>query len=884
MGIIAAATDNARNIAGIAGGRGPATPRVRVLPIVINSESNQKDKWTISIALAVEYAMNQGADVISMSLQIASAPSQFPGGQEGSILIPNRSPSVSANDLLQRALDAGVVLVAASGNAPGAAPDDEPLKDSTQTQTPDLVPSCDDTRWPAVLSGVISVGAVKFNGEAWEGTCGAPDLVAPGGETTVPSLRHHLTTGQTPRPADDFILYGGTSASTPHVAGVAALLLSVKPSLTWQQVRWALTATADPSGCISASSVRCGEGLLDAYAALHYVLEQHGGPEQDVTLTEDLTVPPGDTWDLGAITLRFTNGARLLVQGTLNATGTTFDTGDAEGWGGIRYASGTSGTLDGVTIRNAGNTSEGAFAGVWVQDATVTILGGLIEDGRERASGVRVVGSQSHVTISDETTIQNMPKNGVLATGHGTATVHDARILDNGSSGIAATTNALVYVGSPTAGTRGVMSNRIRVNDSQGILAASNADVVHVGAPVYGRRGYNYVFDNGPGGGIVAQTGAFHNAGSASQYARDNWFEDNGRFSGRYVDGKGPDAIGYHLGTTVQARYDWWGRPTDPDTLAFYGTTKQAHLAVDPMLTGPPAAVSFGDSFGGAPPDPADVGGDSFTDALSLAQRGDGPGAVRLLAGEVARRPGAPDAATALTLAGSLAAGTDRRAQAAALALLRRESRSARADHRAWARRGLIRAYGRAGDTARMTAEAEAMLGDDPDAVSALVASLVLAYGRAETGDAAGAWAAWDAASALITSGAVEDTESVEAASDDLIALVGERTTEARVAAAPAGVAVAEESTGPVGLGAPYPNPAGSGAVTVPFGLGERARVRLAVVDVLGREVAVLADGTWEAGDYAVRLDAGRLAPGAYAVRLTVSGAVVSARVLTVTR
>ncbi|HLA62821.1 MAG TPA: T9SS type A sorting domain-containing protein, partial [Rhodothermales bacterium] len=74
------------------------------------------------------------------------------------------------------------------------------------------------------------------------------------------------------------------------------------------------------------------------------------------------------------------------------------------------------------------------------------------------------------------------------------------------------------------------------------------------------------------------------------------------------------------------------------------------------------------------------------------------------------------------------------------------------------------------------------------------------------------------------------------------------------------------------------PNPVlGSGVVR--YVLPEASRVRVSVYDVLGREVAVLMDGEQGAGRYDVALDAARLAPGAYLVRLTAGEATLVRRV-----
>src|SRR5690606_13785844 len=73
---------------------------------------------------------------------------------------------------------------------------------------------------------------------------------------------------------------------------------------------------------------------------------------------------------------------------------------------------------------------------------------------------------------------------------------------------------------------------------------------------------------------------------------------------------------------------------------------------------------------------------------------------------------------------------------------------------------------------------------------------------------------------------------------------------------------------GPVALLPVYPNPS-SGSAVVPFEVAVPSAVRVAVYDVLGREVAVLADGPHAAGRYEVAFDGAGLAAGVYVVRAT---------------
>ena len=82
-------------------------------------------------------------------------------------------------------------------------------------------------------------------------------------------------------------------------------------------------------------------------------------------------------------------------------------------------------------------------------------------------------------------------------------------------------------------------------------------------------------------------------------------------------------------------------------------------------------------------------------------------------------------------------------------------------------------------------------------------------------------------------------------------------------------------------LGVIAPNPS-AGRATVSWTLAEAGDVRVSVIDLLGREVAVLAEGAFAAGPQRSSVPAG-LAPGVYVVRLQ-AGAVAQAARFTVVR
>ena len=75
-----------------------------------------------------------------------------------------------------------------------------------------------------------------------------------------------------------------------------------------------------------------------------------------------------------------------------------------------------------------------------------------------------------------------------------------------------------------------------------------------------------------------------------------------------------------------------------------------------------------------------------------------------------------------------------------------------------------------------------------------------------------------------------------------------------------------------VRLGAPSPNPF-SGRAAVRYAMPTGTRLRATLLDVLGREIAVLADGPTLAAEGEIAVDGARLAPGVYRVRVVVPGA-----------
>ena len=116
---------------------------------------------------------------------------------------------------------------------------------------------------PANCQNTIVVAASTSQGAraSFSNYGSAVDVTAPGANI-ISTVNNGATTPTTAGHA----AYNGTSMATPHVAGLAALLLAEQPSLTPAQVESTLTSTARsmPVTC----SAGCGAGLADATAAV----------------------------------------------------------------------------------------------------------------------------------------------------------------------------------------------------------------------------------------------------------------------------------------------------------------------------------------------------------------------------------------------------------------------------------------------------------------------------------------------------------------------------------------------------------------------------------------------------------------------------------------
>jgi subtilisin family serine protease len=159
--------------------------------------------------------------------------------------------------------------------------------------------------WPATLADVIAVGAIDSTGRLANYTPRGSQLALVALSSSSAANADPCSSNQdiltTDRPENSCnngpnrdpnytYSFGGTSAAAPQVAAAAALMLSVNPSLTQQQVRSTLLSTADAWPPYAAVDV--GSGKLNIGLAVNNALPPPPPPPSvSVTINGPGTVP-----------------------------------------------------------------------------------------------------------------------------------------------------------------------------------------------------------------------------------------------------------------------------------------------------------------------------------------------------------------------------------------------------------------------------------------------------------------------------------------------------------------------------------------------------------------------------------------------------------------
>ncbi|WP_124267147.1 S8 family serine peptidase [Streptomyces sp. ADI96-02] len=162
---------------------------------------------------------------------------------------------------------------------------------------------------PANCANVINVASTnREGGRSWYSNFGSNiDVAAPGGETrrgtdtpgtiTTPQngIYSTLNSGTTTQASENYTPYQGTSMAAPHIAGLAALLESAKPSLTPADIESAIRTNSRPLPGTCTGG--CGTGIADAAKTVNAVTGGGTAPSgatfstaTDVTIQDNATV------------------------------------------------------------------------------------------------------------------------------------------------------------------------------------------------------------------------------------------------------------------------------------------------------------------------------------------------------------------------------------------------------------------------------------------------------------------------------------------------------------------------------------------------------------------------------------------------------------------
>ncbi|MFO0873026.1 MAG: S8 family serine peptidase [Phycisphaerales bacterium] len=207
-GIAAATGNNGIGVAGVCW-------NAQLLPIVVVNPCTGLESY---VADGLTWAADHGADIANMSLQYSAGTEYL-------------------HAAVQYAAAAGMVLVAAAGN------------------------NNSGVAYPAKWPECIAVAATDNQDKRWASSNFGPEI-----DVAAPGWQVYSLNG-----SDSYAYKTGTSMATPHVSGIAALLWSIKPTLTADQIRALIETTCDDIATPGFDNLT-GHGRVNAASAVAALL------------------------------------------------------------------------------------------------------------------------------------------------------------------------------------------------------------------------------------------------------------------------------------------------------------------------------------------------------------------------------------------------------------------------------------------------------------------------------------------------------------------------------------------------------------------------------------------------------------------------------------
>jgi subtilisin family serine protease len=285
-GTVAAVSNNRVGVAGVAW-------QAKILPVRVLGKDGSGSYY--DIAKGIRYAAGISGSGIPANPNPARVINLSLGGPGNTSIL---------SEAIDEAVAAGVLVVAAAGNNASSAP-----------------------FYPAAYPNVVSVSSVgpTLALASYSNYGTTVDIAAPGGDMTNYGSDAGVLSTFKGTSGQLYSRLHGTSMASPHVAGVAALVISANPALTVAEVRSILLSTTHDLGA-TGNDIYYGAGLVDAGKAVRVAAPSPPPPppEPEILVSPTMLTFGSGTF-AGSIVLKNLGGGTITVSSVQTVT----DSGEA---------------------------------------------------------------------------------------------------------------------------------------------------------------------------------------------------------------------------------------------------------------------------------------------------------------------------------------------------------------------------------------------------------------------------------------------------------------------------------------------------------------------------------------------------------------------------